>query len=103
MAALSAGEALAEAVDLVASRLPTLDRAESAIFAIARSKAPEQFPQATLKLLDRVVNRNQRFYKGHLEKLLARVAQAWPEARQDPRFLNLSDFAAVSSRTLRLR
>jgi hypothetical protein len=94
MMALSAGDALPEAVDLVTPRMPTLDRAESAIFAIAGSKAPEQFPQATLKLLDRVVNRNQRFYKGDLEKLLTRVAQAWSGARQDSRFLDLFDFAA---------
>ncbi|MGD0577931.1 MAG: SIR2 family protein [Bryobacteraceae bacterium] len=93
-AVLSAGDAFPDAVDLITSRLPALDRAESAIFAVARSEVPEQFPQATLKLLDRVVNRNQRFYKGDLENLLARIAQAWPEARQDSRFLNLSNFAA---------
>ena len=94
MVALSAGDALPEAVDLITLRVPTFDQAERVIFAVGRSKAPEQFPRATLKLLDRVVNRNQRFYKGNLEELLTRVAQAWPEARQDLRFLNLSDFAA---------
>jgi hypothetical protein len=94
MAALSTGVALPEAVDLITSRVPTFDRAERVIFAVGRSKAPEQFPQATLKLLDKVVSRNQRFFKGDLEKLLTRVRQAWPDARQDSRFLNLSDFAA---------
>jgi hypothetical protein len=93
-AVLSAGDAFPDAVNLMTARLPALDRAESEIFAITRSKAPDQFPQATLKLLDKVVNRNQRFYKRDLEGLLTRIAQAWPEAGQDPRFLDLSTFAA---------
>jgi hypothetical protein len=93
--ALSARDAVPEAVDAVAPRMSALDRAESAIFLMAQSKAPEQFPQPIVKLLDRAVNRSQTFYKGHLESLLTRIAGAWPEARRDPRFSHLSDFAAT--------
>jgi SIR2-like domain len=92
--ALSAGDALPEAVDLIVPRLKTLDRAESAIYAVGRSKAPDQFPSASLRLLDKVINRKHRFYKGELESVLARIAEAWPEAKVDQRFLELSNFAA---------
>jgi len=92
---LAAGDALLEAVDVVAPRISALDHAESAIFLIAESKAPEQFPEPIVRLLDKAVNRGQRFYKGDLERLLARVAGAWTGAMRDPRFRNLSDFAAA--------
>jgi hypothetical protein len=92
--ALSAGDALPEALDLIVPRLKTLDRGEGAIYAVGRSKAPDQFPTASLKLLDKVINRKQQFYKGELENVLARIAQAWPGARVDQRFLDLSNFAA---------
>jgi len=92
--ALAAGDALPEAVDVVASRMSTFDRAEEAIFLIMQSRAPEQFPKPIVKLLDRAVNRSLRFYKGDLESLFARIASAWQEASQDPCFRRLSDFAA---------
>lgn len=93
-AALSAGDAVPEAIDLITPRLASLDRAESTIFAVKQGKVPERFPQAAFKLLDRVVNRKQRFYKGDLQKLLARIAKSWPEAGRDSHFTDLSDFAA---------
>ena len=93
--ALSAGEAFPDAVDLIVPRLPTLDRVESAIFLLGRSQAPDQHPQAVLKLLDRVTNRSQRFFKRDMVNLLRRVALVWPEAERDPRFRDLSDFAAA--------
>jgi hypothetical protein len=90
---LAVGDAFPEAVDSIEYGLTALNRAESAMFDISRSQVPEHFPQATLKLLDLVINRSQRFYKGDLVLALTRISQNWPEAGQDRRFLALSDFA----------
>jgi len=92
---LAAGDAFPEAVESIEYRLIAVDQAESTIFEISRSRAPEQFPQATFKLLDLAINRSQRFYKGDLAKLLDTISQNWPEARQNMCFLGLSDFAAA--------
>ena len=94
MAALSAKEAIPEAIDLIVLRLPALNRPTSALMTLKRSGAPARFPFAALKLLDRIVNRNQQFYKGHLAQLLQEIATAWPEAACDSRYVELSEFAA---------
>jgi hypothetical protein len=70
------------------------DRPEGALFLITRSNTPEEFPLATLTLLDRVISRNQPFYKKDLETLLGRIASASAQARHDSRFRNLSEIAA---------
>lgn len=92
--ALAAGDAVPEAVDTVLPRISPLDSPEGVIFLLAQSKAPEEFPPATVKLLDRAILRSRSFYKGDLQELLGRIASAWAEARHDPRFRNFSDFAA---------
>lgn len=92
--ALSAGDALPEAAELIVTRLLTLSNSAGTMFEITRSKAPERFPKPTLKLLDRVIDRRQQFYKGDLEEILKRIERAWPDARKDSRFLELSNFAA---------
>lgn len=92
--ALAAGDAIPEAVDAVLSRMSPLNHPETVIFLAAQSKAPEEFPLATVKLLDRAIPRGRSFYKGDLERLLGRIANAWAEASHDLRFRNLSDFAA---------
>ena len=91
---LAAGDAIPEAVDAVLPRMSPVDHPEGAIFLLAQSKAPEEFPLETVKLLDRAILRSRSFYKGDLEKLLRRIASAWAEAKHDSRFRNLSDFAA---------
>ncbi len=92
--ALAAGDAIPEAVDSVLLRLSPLNQPDMVIFLLAESKAPEEFPLATVKLLDRAIPRSRSFYKGDLKRLLGRIASAWPEAKHDSRFRNLSDFAA---------
>jgi hypothetical protein len=91
---LATGDALPDAADAVVPRMSALDSNENAIFLLTQSRAPEQFPVPTVRILEKAINCRQRFYKGDLEVLLARIAGAWTEAVHDLRFRDLSEFAA---------
>jgi len=91
--ALAAGDAIPEAVDAVLMRMSPLSHADAVIFLVKQSKAPEEFPEAAFRLLDKGIDRSQSFYKGDLEQLLRRIEGSWAKARDDSRFRNLSEFA----------
>jgi hypothetical protein len=55
---------------------------------------PEDYPEAAFRLLYLVIDRNQRFYKADLEKLLTRISQNWPDSANDSHFRILKEFSA---------
>jgi hypothetical protein len=93
--AVATGDAFPEAVDAIEHRIARVSRADGAIFFIARSEAPERFPKPTVKLLDLVIDRRQKFFKGNLNSLLSKIAQNWPESQMDRTFLGLYEFSAA--------
>lgn len=93
--ALAAGDAIPDAVDAVLMRMSPLSHADAVVFLVEQSKAPDEFPEAAVRLLDRAIGRNQSFYKGDLERLLQKIESTWPESRHDSRFRQLSELAAA--------
>jgi len=93
---LAANDAFTEAVDTIEYRLVPVDHPADLVYYISTSptQAPHRFPGATVKLLDLVIDRNGQFYKGDLAKLLRTISENWPDAIQDKRFKQLSEFAA---------
>ena len=91
-ACVSAGDAFPDAVDTVMALLVQSEDYQSVANALAQSDLCLRYPEDTLKLLDAVVDENQRWPPEDLKKCLKDVGQSAPELRDGVAFRRLLEY-----------
>jgi hypothetical protein len=91
-AAIEAGDAFPEAVDVIASRVTTLDRPASVLDRLAESGRPDSHPESSLQLLDILIDDiSFRHEAEDLQRCLEEISTSDPSLAEDPRYIRLME------------